>query len=64
MITAFNMDFIFLRNTNAERKGFNFVVLHIITVICWLKKNKTFLYVPLGIVKNMAFIFLHKEPGF
>lgn len=64
MVTVFNTDFVFPRNTNAERKGFNFVVLHIIAVICWLKKNKTVLYVPLGIVKNMAFIFLHKELGF
>lgn len=58
------MDLILLRNANAERKGFNFVLLCIIAVIYQLQKSKPFLYVLLDIVKNMGLIFLNKEPGF
>lgn len=34
------MDLILLKNANAERKGFNFVLLCIIAVICQLQKSK------------------------
>lgn len=58
------MDLILLRNDNAEREGFHFVLLCLIAVIRWLQKIKPVLYVPLGIVKNVGLIFLNKEPGF
>lgn len=58
------MDLILLSNANAERKGFNFVPLCIVAVICQLQKSKPVLYVPLGTVKNLWLIFLNKEPGF